>query len=261
VVLLNPGRTGGALEFSNIQRALGVRARVLIAEAQTLLYTCRLSGPARVRVTTVKREVPLAAFPARDTAAVLAAIHPLYPQFVPAADVLETGLDNIGAVFHPSTVLLSVSRIESGTPFEFYRDMTPGVVRFLEAIDAERVAVANAYGVKAQTACEWLERSYEGIKGTTLYERIKSNAAYAGIQAPRTLDMRYVLEDIPTGLVPITALGELASLDMPASRGAIQVAGALYRHDFWQEGRNAERLGIASLSMAQVKTIIREGVL
>ena len=26
--------------------------------------------------------------------------------FVAAADVLETGLDNIGAVFHPGTVLL-----------------------------------------------------------------------------------------------------------------------------------------------------------
>ncbi len=260
VILLNPGRTGGALEFANVLREKHVQARILIAEAQTLLYTCRLSGPARVRITSIKREVPLAAFPASDTAAVLAQINPLYPQFVAAADTLETGLDNIGAVFHPSTILLSAARIESGVPFEFYHDMTPGVVRFLEAIDAERMAVARAYGVRAQSACEWLERSYVGITGTTLYERIQSNAAYGGIQAPHALETRYVLEDIPTGLVPIVALGELAGLHLPASRGIVDVACALYGRDFWQEGRNARRLGLAGLSMANLKQVIREGL-
>lgn len=261
VILLNPGRTGGALEFVSVLRALSVQAKVLIAEAQTLLYTCRISGPARVRITSLKRQVPLAAFPASGTAAVLAQVNPLYPQFVAAADVLETGLDNIGAVFHPSTVLLSAARIESGVPFEFYRDMTPGVVRFLEVIDAERVAVARAYGVKAESACEWLERSYEGIQGNTLYERIQSNTAYRGIQAPRTLDNRYVLEDIPTGLVPILALGELAGVEMPASRGIVNVASALYRRDLQQEGRNAQRLGIAGLTVPQIKQFIREGLI
>ncbi len=259
VIVLNPGRTGGALEFSNVLCEAGTRARVLIAEAQTLLYTCRISGPARVRVTTIKREVPLAAFPARDTRPVLEKLNALYPQFVAAADVLETGLDNIGAVFHPGTVLLSASRIESGIPFEFYRDMTPGVVRFLEAIDAERVAVGRALGVQVQSACEWLDRSYEGIKGDTLYERIKSNAAYAGIAAPRSLDVRYMLEDVPTGLVPLAALGELADLEMPAIRGIIQVASALYHRDFTQLGRNARRLGIAGLSIEELKHFIREG--
>ena len=257
VILLNPGRTGGALEFSSVLRDLSVKADVFIAEAQTLLYTCRLSGPARVRITTIKRAVPLAAFPASDTAAVLARINPPYPQFGAAADVLETGLDNIGAVFHPSTVLLSTARIESGAPFEFYRDMTPGVVRFLEAIDAERVAVAHAYGVKAQSACEWLERSYVGIEGSNLYERIQSNAAYRGIQAPRTLDNRYIWEDVPTGLVPIVSLGELAGVEMPASRGIVNVAGALYRRDFWKEGRNAQRLGIAGMSISEIKRVVR----
>lgn len=260
VILLNPGRTGGALEFSSVLRDLGVKANVFIAEAQTLLYTCRLAGPARVRITMIKREVPLAAFPASDTAAVLARMDLLYPQFVAAADVLETGLDNIGAVFHPSTVLLSAARIESGTPFEFYRDMTPGVVRFLEAIDAERVAVARAFGVKAQSACEWLERSYAGIEGSNLYERIQSNAAYRGIQAPRTLDNRYIWEDVPTGLVPIVSLGELAGVELPASRGIVNVAGALYRRDFWKEGRNAQRLGIAGMSISEIKRVVRDGL-
>jgi opine dehydrogenase len=258
LILLNPGRTAGALEFRNVLGRSRVRARVLVAEAQTLLYTCRLSGAARVRISGVKNQVSLAAFPARDTAAVLDRLHPLYPQFVAAADVLETGLDNIGAMFHPATTILSAARIESGAPFEFYRDMTPGIAGVIEVMDAERLALARAYGVRVESAAEWLARSYEGITGNTLYERIQSNAAYRGIAAPRSLDTRYIWEDVPTGLVPMVALARAAGVPMPTCAGLVDLACALQRRDFWQEGRNAGRLGIEGLSIAQVQAMVRE---
>lgn len=256
VIVLNPGRTGGALEFRNVLREHGATARVLVAEAQTLLYTCRISAPARVRISMVKREVTLAALPARDTARVLERLYPLFPQFVAANNVLETGLDNIGAMFHPTTTLLSVGRIESGVPFEFYRDMTPSIARFIEAMDAERMAVARAFGVRAQSACEWLARSYDGITGNTLYERIQSNTAYRGIAAPRTIDTRYVWEDVPTGLVPMVALGRIANVPMPACEGLANVACALLGRDFWNEGRNARQLGIEGMNIAEVRNLV-----
>ncbi len=256
VIILNPGRTGGALEFRNILRARGVTARVFVAEAQTLLYTCRISAPARVRITMVKHAVALAALPARDTAYVLERLQPLYPQFVAANDVLETGLDNIGAMFHPTTTILSVGRIESGVPFEFYRDMTPSIARVIEVMDAERLALARAFGVRAQAASEWLARSYDGITGNTLYERIQSNAAYRGIAAPRAIDTRYIWEDVPTGLVPMVALGRIANVPMPACEGLANVACALLGRDFWGEGRNAKNLGIEGLDIAGVKKLV-----
>lgn len=257
VIILNPGRTGGALEFRNILRERGVTARVLVAEAQTLLYTCRISEPARVRISMVKREVTLAALPARDTPRVLERLNPLFPQFVAANDVLETGLDNIGAMFHPTTTILSVGRIESGIPFEFYRDMTPSIARFIEVMDAERLAVARAFGVRAQSASEWLARSYDNIVGNTLYERIQSNAAYRGIAAPSSIDTRYIWEDVPTGLVPMVALGRIAQVPMPACEGLANVACALVGRDFWNEGRNARRLGIEGMDVARVKRLVR----
>ena len=256
IILLNPGRTGGSLEFRNVLNRMGVKARVLVAEAQTLLYTCRLSGPARVHISSVKRDVLLAALPACDTETVLERLNPLFPQFVAAGDVLETGLDNIGAMFHPAGLVLNTGRIEAGETFEFYLDMTPSMARFIEALDAERLAVAKALDVHAISAFDWLARSYQGIAGATLIECIHSNAAYRDIPAPHTLDSRYVLEDVPTGLVPIVALGQLAGIEMPVSLGLVNMCCALYRHDFWQEGRNAERLGIAGLSINQVKEMV-----
>jgi len=259
VIVLNPGRTGGALEFRQVLASHGVEGRVVVSEAQTLLFACRISGPARVRVNSIKRQVPLAALPASDTPRVLEVLRPLYPQFVAARDVLETGLDNMGAVFHPGTVVLSVARIESGVPFEFYRDMTPAVARFLEAIDEERLAVARAYDVSAISAAEWLKRSYEGVSGVTLYDRILGNPAYAGIAAPRSLDTRYVLEDVPTGLVPIASLGRLAGVDVRVTAGLVDVCGALCRRDFWREGRDLHRLGVAGLTVAEAKALIQSG--
>lgn len=252
VVVLHPGRTGGALVFRRMLQRLQVRARVLVAEAQTLLYTCRVTGPARVRVSSVKDQVRLAAFPACDTAPVLERLGPLHPQFTAAADVLETGLNNIGAVFHPAATVLSASRIESGVPFEFYRDMTPGIARLIETLDAERLAVAAAYGATSQPARDWLACSYPGITGDTLLERLRSNAAYRGVAAPRAIDTRYIWEDVPTGLVPMAALGRIAGVPMPATEGLASVAGALLGQDFWNTGRNACQLGIDGLDVSGV---------
>lgn len=247
VILLNPGRTGGALEVRQVLREEGVQARVYVAEAQTLVYACRIQGPARVRIMGIKQQVPVAALPASDNPIVLEKVGKLYPQFIPAPNVLHTSLDNIGAVFHPATVVFNANRIEAGEEFEFYRGMTPTVAAYLEVIDAERVQTAEAYGVPAQTAMEWLQVTYPGVEGKNLYECIQSTQAYAGIMAPKTLNVRYISEDIPTGLVPIVSFARAAGIDTPASRAIADVCCVLHRKDYWSAGRTLENLGLAGM--------------
>lgn len=98
IVILHPGRTGGALEFYSIVRARKPGADVVIAEAQTLLYACRLMNLCQVRVFGMKRSVPLAALPAYRTPEVIDAIRPAFREFVPGDNVMKTSLDNIGAI-------------------------------------------------------------------------------------------------------------------------------------------------------------------
>jgi opine dehydrogenase len=260
ILILNPGRTGGALEFARALQQQGTQARVRVAEAQTLIYACRLAGPAQVRITGIKKLVRLAAFPAAETATVVEAVEPLYPQFGPAAHVLETSFDNIGIVFHPGAVVLNANRIEAGEDFEFYRSMTPAVTRFLEVIDQERLAVARAFGVELDSARDWLQRSYEGVTGETLFERIQSNRAYAGIKAPQTLRVRHLLEDIPTGLVPLASLGALAGVPTPACRAVTDIGCGLLDQDFWAEGRNAHNLGLSGMSVEEIQEFVKTGV-
>lgn len=49
MVILNPGRTGGALEVHRIIRDLGCKADVVVAEAQTFLYASRSMNPAQTK--------------------------------------------------------------------------------------------------------------------------------------------------------------------------------------------------------------------
>ena len=133
IVVLNPGRTGGALEFYNIIREKGCKADVTIAEAETLIYASRSDGPAQARIFGIKESVPVAALPATRTPRVLEALAPAYPQFIDGINVLHTGLNNMGSIFHPALTLLNAARIETtGGEFKFYIDgVSPSVARVL----------------------------------------------------------------------------------------------------------------------------------
>lgn len=244
-ILLLPGRTAGAVEFSAELRRAECRADVLVGEAQTFPYACRRTGPAEATIHGVKRQVLAAALPACRTPELLAAVRPALPQFTPARWVWKTSLDNIGAIFHPAVALLNAGRIEStGGAFRHYVDgISPSVAGLLERLDAERVGVAKALGVAALSAREWLADAY-GVERPSLYEAIQATPAYAGVGAPATLDHRYLWEDVPTGLVPIAALGSACSVATPTIDSVVDLASAACARDFRAGGRTLERLGL-----------------
>jgi len=261
IVLLNPGRTFGAIEFMQVLREAGTRERPTIAEAQTFLYVSRHTDFARARIMHIKNSVPLAAIPAHKTPDVLAVVRRAFPQFVAATNVLETGLDNIGAIFHPTLTLLNAARIESTHgDFEYYLEgVSPMTARVLEAADAERVAIGTALGVHLHTAREWLYLAYSSA-GKTLYEAIQATPGYKGVRAPSTLTHRYILEDVPMSLVPMVSAGRQLGVETPTLSSLIHIASLIHSCDFWKTGRTMERLGMAGLSVRQIRRLALEGV-
>lgn len=256
IIILNPGRTGGAIEFSKVLRENGSAADIIIAETQTVIYTTRSKQNAKIEIFALKNRVPLAAFPSSKTKVVIEMMKDIYPQFVPANNVLETGLNNVGAILHPVPTLLSTSWIESPkTQFKYYYEaITPTISGLLEVIDQERINVAEAFGVKAISVKNWLFQAY-GVEGDSLYEAIQNNTAYSQIDAPETLQHRYILEDVPTGLVPMASLGALAGVPTPNIMTIINLASKLLGIDFWTTGRTVENLGLKGMSVDEVKQI------
>ena len=261
ILVLHPGRTGGCFEVCKVLKDQGCRADVIVAEAETLIYASRSDGPAQVRIFGIKEAVPLAALPATRTQAVLEALRPAYPQFIDGTSVLHTGLNNMGAIFHPALTLLNAGRIESTRgEFQFYLDgVTPSVARVLEALDRERVTVAAALGIRARSALEWLRMAYDAV-GNSLYEAIQNQPGYRGIQAPPTLNHRYIFEDVPMSLVPIAAFGQRYGVSVNCVDSIIRLACIVHQTDFWRRGRTLDKLGITQLSVGELNRYALEGV-
>lgn len=262
IVVLHPGRTCGALEFVKVIRAHGCKADVTVAEAETFIYASRSDGPVQARIFRIKEAVPLAALPATRTQCVLDAICGAYPQFIHGVDVLNTGMNNMGAIFHPALTLLNMGWIEATHgDYQFYIDgVTPSVARVLEVLDRERVTVASALGIRARTSLEWLKLAYD-TNGADLHEAVHNQPGYYGIKAPATLNHRYIFEDVPMSLVPIASLGKRYGVSVRGMESMIQLASIIHRTDYWRRGRTVEKLGLEQWDVSELTRFVQDGTI
>ncbi len=256
IIVLNPGRTGGALEFAHILRQERCKANVVVAEAQTLIYVSRHLEPTKAHIFQIKSEVPVAALPAYRTPDVIEALRPAFPQFVAGGNVLQTSLDNIGAIFHPAVTVLNGARIESTHgDFEYYLEgITHSVARVLEKLDEERLAIANALGIRAHRARDWLYQAY-AASGATLYEAVQSTPGYKGVRAPSMIRHRYISEDVPMSLVPMASLGDHLDVEAPTIKSIIHLAGLMTDQDYWKVGRTVERMGLKGMGVREIRLL------
>ncbi|UCC38442.1 MAG: NAD/NADP octopine/nopaline dehydrogenase family protein [Candidatus Aminicenantes bacterium] len=260
VVILNPGRTGGALEFFNTLKERGVKQFPFIAEAQTFLYASRALGPAHAKIFSVKNSVPIATLPAYWIPGILKIINRAFPQFIPGDNIFKTSLENIGAIFHPALTIMNAAWIEeTHGDFEYYiQGASHSVSAVLEKIDKERLEIAAALGIKVMSAKAWLYTAYSAT-GKDLHEAIQDNPGYMGIKAPDRLHHRYIDEDVPMSLVPMASVGDMLKVETPTIKSFIHLASLMRGIDFWETGRTVEKLGIKGMSIKDIRLLAVAG--
>ncbi|MCC8194656.1 MAG: NAD/NADP octopine/nopaline dehydrogenase family protein, partial [Deltaproteobacteria bacterium] len=259
LVYLHPGSTLGALEFLVGIRNAGCACDVVVSEMNTLVYACRADEPGRVRIFGVKREVMVGTIPSARTGEAVAAVRACYPQMYAGENALESSLANANAVMHPAPSILNTALIESGKDWCYYTDGFPETIgRFVEGLDAERVAVAEAYGALAYTMLDWYKNAY-GVSARTLGEAARANPSYAGIQGQKSLKTRYLLEDIPFGLVPMTELARLKNIPVRHMETVVAMGGLLLGPDALVEGRTLRNLGFSGATADEILKFIVTG--
>jgi opine dehydrogenase len=117
--------------------------------------------------------------------------------------------------------------------------------------------VAKALGITVPTIQENYAAFY-GVEGSNLYEMVQQVKPYKGIKGPVTLDTRYLFEDIPTGLVPLSALGRAVGVSTPTMDAVVELSNTLLGRDFCQEGRNLENLGLAGKTPEKIRELVLE---
>lgn len=248
LIVLNPGRTAGALEAARLVRQSRHDIEVIVAETQTIAYTCRKTSCSSCNILSFKRHVELAAPTTSETEAVFAALPDCLRHCFCPSNLVRTSLGNVGMILHCAPMLLNAGWIETErTRFKYYYEaITPSVAGFLEKLDEERLAVARALGEDIPDVAEWLRRSY-GVSGEGIFECIQDNRAYAEIDAPAKLQHRYLFEDVPTGLVPLEAIGRRLQMPMHCTGLVVSLAEEVAECRFRESGRSLAALGLENL--------------
>lgn len=239
IIVLNPGRTFGAVEFAVTLLKCGVKELPHIAETQTIVYTCRRSSKNSTTIFALKEDVKIAAINGSNIEYIMRKMPEcLKSHFSVVESVALTSLANVGMILHCSPVLMNIGWIESEkVDFKYYYDgISKSIAHFIEKVDAERVAVGKALGYNIETTVNWLRRTYL-VEGEDLYECIRNNVAYREIDAPPTIKTRYIFEDVPNGLVPVEHLGQVLGVSTPNCSTIINLASSVYDIDFRNEGR------------------------
>jgi opine dehydrogenase len=264
VVLLIQGNTGGSLIVRRALNNAGCRADVDVAEMDNYPYSCWRRSPTQIRPIVRKRWLQIATFPGNRLGEVFPRLSPLFPEAVAAPNVLYTGFTNANAMLHVANCVANAGRIESGDSYKFYAEgVTPAVARLYEAINSERVAVAAALGASVPTLADWFERVY-GVREATLVETCQrltynSDGPYQATGTPKSLDHKFITEDVPTGLIPMSALGAAAGVGTTAIDALIEIVRSMTGKDFAAEGRTLEGLGLKGMDAPQIRRVMDEG--
>jgi len=258
IVVLMPG-TLSALEFRQALRVNGNLNEPIIAETGGLPFATRLIGPGRVKTFHIRSVCALAAVPGNKGRQVYEKLKGLYP-FELKESVVETGLGHLTPLLHPAGCLLNAGRIErSHGEFYMYEEgMTPSVVRVIERVDRERLQIGKALGIDLPGGVDMMVESGYGPRGT-LWESLNGSAGLTPVKGPDSLTNRYVTEDVPYGLVAWASLGRAVGVETTVMNALVEIGGAIMGKNCWQAGRNLEKLGLAGLNTAQIKSFLENG--
>jgi opine dehydrogenase len=239
--------------------------RPVTCESATLPYICRKVTPDRVKVSRRAGKLKFAAFPATQTAGLAERLTPLFPALSPVGSLLDTVFPYTNAIHHPPALLCNIGRVEStdGDYNHYYDGITPSVGRIIDALDGERRALAAAFGCHVESLPEYFYQlgytDEQGRSGGTAYSTFHNSEPNRWIKAPASVDHRFFNEDIPYGLVPLTELGRLAGLAMPACHAVITLASIATGQHYDKTGLTLQRMGIAGLTIAELKTLLARG--
>jgi opine dehydrogenase len=264
IVVLTPGNFGGAIEFSNTLTRRGKGQKVAVAEMECMIYSGFKSGPAVAWVSGYKKGLRVAAYPATDTEGVMKKLRMVYPELRPAKNILETGLRNLNTVVHAPIMIHNAGWIEKTKGgFLFYWDgCTPGVAHSAEGVDRERLTLGRSLGLELtpaiEVSLEWY--GHEGVKGRSIYEVLSTNPVYVQDTAPPTLHHRFLLEDVPYGMVPMESLGKATGVATPVTSAIVTLASELTQIDFRGQARDLKYLGLEGMGLQALKRLVDHGV-
>lgn len=259
-VIISSHASLGAVYLMQLLAARGVSAP--ITAWGTTAVTGRRGEGASVKVNTVRAKVDLCTVPETRSDCARAVCTRLFGDvFVPRDGLLAISLSNLNPQNHLGIALGNITRMERGETWSQGQNVTPKVGALLEALDLERLAIAEALGLKTKTIFEHFHLSFHVPIASISEMNQQMHAQGNGGTGPATADSRYVTEDVPYGLQLTAVLGRLVGRAAPLHEAGITMFSAMYGRDFAAENDILNALDLDRFSLDDLKQAARTGLL
>jgi opine dehydrogenase len=259
-VIVSSHASLGAVYLMQILRARGASAP--ITAWGTTVVTGRRQAGARVQVNTVRKRVDMCTVPENATDAALTLCTRLFGDRFQSRDgLLAITLSNLNPQNHLGIALGNITRMERSETWSQGQNVTPKVGRLLEELDKERLAIAEALGLKVKTIFEHFHLSFHVPVASISEMNQQMHAQGNGGIGPATADSRYVTEDAPYGLQPVTILGRLTGRPAVLHEAGIAIFSAMYGRDFGAENDILDALELDCFDLVELQEASRTGLL
>ncbi len=242
-----PSSCGGGILFKQAAGLDLLDDQIAVAETSTLPYAARLDAPGQVHVfLKLKGGLYLAALPGSRTAEVYEKFSQVYPGSEAVSSAWITMLQNNNPIIHPAVTILNAGAIERAKgDLLFYEEcVMPSVGRLIQAVDEEKIQVGKELGVRILPDTDlgviqgyMTEASYE--------DGYRSAPGFKGIKAQKSLDHRYLNEDVGYGLIFYRDLAHHLGMKTPVMDSIIEIASIIMKRDYLSEqARTLKTLGL-----------------
>ena len=256
VIFLTPG-TLGTVVLAKALHTARPTARVAFAETGTLPWLARKHGPDTVAITVRARHLPVGVFPlvlADHAHAVIARAFPGVTR--PCGDALSGALMNAGPIIHPPLITMNAGPLEHFDRWDIHKEGTqPSTRRVTDALDAERIAIREAFGYGAPhfpLADHYAKSGPEWMYGRGSHDRLTDSGDWR--ERIVLTEHRYMREDVRLGLSLLCDAGRVAGVPTPLAAAFLAIGGAVCGEAF-TAARTLAGCGLPEDAAARAKVL------
>ncbi len=258
-IIISSHSSFGALYLS---KRLAERRLTLpvIVWGTTLLTARRQPDQKSVIVNTVRQKVDFATLPKSASAQGKELCTRLFgDRFVERDGLLAIALSNLNPQNHLGIALLNLTRMEKGERWGQGEHVTPAVGQLIEALDAERLSIAESFGLQVKTVREHFSLSFHVPIGTVSDMNQQMHREGRGGMGPSTIDSRYIFEDVPFGLMPTALLGRIVGRPATLHEAGTRIFSAAVGRDLEADNDLLPELALDRLDQADLRALCDRG--
>jgi len=256
--------TGGALAFAGpyLRALLGLqRTSVHVGTLNGPFTGGRKLGPSTVVTPWIRSVVKLVASPATDTSAtIVAASKVIGNSFVDGANFLALALTPGNAIYHTALSLGNITRMEAGEEWCGFLHTTESIGRLAEAMDAEKCTIGASFGIVPLSIADSLAGgNAEGMSVQQVMQPRTHQRTFRN--GPRSVQSRYIEEEIPFGLATIEMLGRITSVSTPVITSTIDLFSIMRCRDYRTMNSMVVQLNLHKMTAPEIMEFLQTGAI